>query len=76
MQLTIYPPLYISIGVGAFVIGLGQISSFFCPVIWSALSMILHSREGPGGIKSRMCTPYPQRVVKGDLLGHCVGITV
>ena len=23
-----------------------------------------------------MCPPYPQRVVKGDLLGRCVGITV
>ena len=28
------------------------------------------------GVKSRMCPPYPQGVVKGDLLGRRVGITV
>ena len=32
--------------------------------------------SGGGGVKSRMCPPYPQRVVKGDLLGRCVGSTV
>ena len=32
-------------------------------------------REDPG-FKSRMCPPYPQRVVKGDLMGRFLGITV
>ena len=32
-------------------------------------------REDPE-VKSRMCPPYPQRVVKGDQLGRCVIVTV
>ena len=28
------------------------------------------------GVKSRMCPPHPQRAVKCDLYGRCVGITV
>ena len=43
----------------------------------SSLSFLSLSNplEGPG-FKSRMCPTYPQRVVKGDKLGWCVGITV
>ena len=39
------------------------------------VGQLLEGREGLG-VKSRMCPPYPQRVVKGDLLGRCVGINV
>ena len=31
---------------------------------------------GDPGVRSRMCPPYPQRVVKGDLIGRFLGITV
>ena len=35
------------------------------------------NRLGPREVKARMCPPYPQRVVKGDLRGGVsIGITV
>ena len=34
------------------------------------------AREYAGGFKSRIRLPYPERVVKGDKMGQCVGITV
>ena len=36
----------------------------------------LPPREDQGGRESRMCPLYPQRVVKGDLMGRFLGITV
>ena len=41
----------------------------------NGLVYIVFPREDPG-VKSRMCTPYPQRVVKGDKMGRFLGITV
>ena len=49
-----------SVDIGGFVIGLGQISFFFSIDINSS------SPVGTRGLKSRMCPPYPMRVVKGD----------
>ena len=51
-----------SVGIGGFVIGLGQISFFF-----SFYPFVISPRGDAGGLsKSRIRPPYPQRVVKGD----------
>ena len=53
---------------------------FFCILHLNLEKVILLLRTttpwGRRGFKSWIRPPYPQRVVKGDLIGRCVGITV
>ena len=83
-----------SVGIGGFVIGLGQISFFFSSypldgrydltccrskVLIAKIAENFHyanTPKGTPGFKSRIRPPFPQRVVKGNLMGRCVGMTV